>query len=30
MNPQELIQFRNEQNQSETELEFLAFILNGF
>jgi len=29
MNPQELIQFRNEQNQSETELEFLAFILHG-
>ena len=29
MNPQELINFRNEQNRSETELEFLAFILNG-
>jgi len=29
MTPQELIQFRNEQNQSETELEFLAFILHG-
>jgi len=29
MNPQELINFRNEQNQSDTELEFLAFILHG-
>ncbi len=29
MNPQELINFRNEQNRSETELEFLAFILHG-
>ena len=27
MNPQELIQFRTEQNQSETESEFLAFLL---
>lgn len=29
MTPQELINFRNEQNQSDTELEFLAFILHG-
>lgn len=29
MNQQELINFRNEQNRSETELEFLAFILSG-
>lgn len=29
MNPQELINFRNEQNRSETELEFLAFLLHG-
>lgn len=29
MTPQDLIDFRNEQNRSETELEFLAFILHG-
>ena len=29
MNSQDLIQFRNEQNRSETELEFIAFILHG-